>query len=310
MNVRTAQQPSGGQGLLRRTILSPKVAPYVLILPFLISFCLFFLYPLLSSVQMSFMDYQGFTSATFAGLKNYKALLNGRFYEAIRVTLTYTFWTIAILVPVPLVLAVLLNTKMRIGATFFKSAYFLPQLTSVIVAGIFFRFAFSDSASGLMNTIVGAFGFDPVPWLKEKLPTMVTLVTLCVWRWFGVNLIYFLSGLQGISPELYEAAGIDGASTWKKFLHITLPGLKPTVIYVITISVYGGFAMFSESYALFGSARTPGDIGGTMVGYIYQQAFVEARLGFGAAAGMVLLVMVLLINIIQLKFFGVFGQED
>jgi len=139
---------------------------------------------------------------------------------------------------------------------------------------------------------------------------MVTLVTLCVWRWFGVNLVYFLSGLQTISPELYEAAAIDGADAWGRFLHVTLPGLRPTIIYVITISVYGGFAMFSESYALFGSTRTPGDIGGTMVGYIYQQAFVEARLGFAAAAGMVLLAMVLIINVIQLNFFGVFRKED
>jgi arabinosaccharide transport system permease protein len=161
-----------------------------------------------------------------------------------------------------------------------------------------------------MNTIVGFFGMGPVPWLKEATPTMVTLVVLCVWRWLGVNNVYFLSGLQGITPELYESADIDGANAWKKFRYITLPCLKPTIVYVITISVYGGFAMFSESYALFGTARTPGEIGSTMVGYIYQQAFVEARLGFGAAAGVVLLLLVVIINIIQLKFFGAFKTEE
>ena len=304
------QQKSIVRRVGRDIFYSPKVAPYVFILPFVISFLLFFLYPLISTVEMSLQNIYGFNDVTYIGLQNFKNLLNDRFFAAVRVTITYTFWTIFILVPVPLVLAVLLNSKKRIGAGFFKSAYFIPQLTSIIVAGIFFRYAFSDSPTALINVIAGFFGADPVPWLKQAGPTMVTLVTMCVWRWLGVNIVYFLSGLQNISPELYESASIDGAGPLLKFWYITLPGLKPTIIYVITISVYGGFAMFSESYVLFGMARTPGEIGSTMVGYIYQQAFVEARLGFGAAAGLVLLVFVLLINVVQLKFFGAFKTEE
>lgn len=296
--------------LVRSFFYSSKVAPYVFIIPFLISFLLFFLYPLLSTIQMSFQEINGFNDVHYIGFKNYQNLFNERFFAAVRVTLTYTFWTILILVPLPMFLAVLLNSKQRVGAGFFKPALFIPQLTSVIVAGIFFRFAFSDSPEALINSIVGVFGIGPIPWLKEAVPTMVTLVTLCVWRWLGVNIIYFLSGLQGIPGELYESASIDGANAWQKFLYVTVPCLKPTIVYVITISVYGGFAMFSESYALFGTARTPGEIGSTMVGYIYQQAFVEARMGFGAAAGVVLLLMVLIINVIQLKFFGSFKKED
>ncbi|MDR1061629.1 MAG: sugar ABC transporter permease [Clostridiales bacterium] len=305
-------RPSGAgmaKKIARGFFYSPKVAPYVLVLPFLISFLVFFFYPLISTVQMSFQNIAGFDEVRFIGLQNYANLLNDRFFSAIRVTFLYTFWTILILVPLPLFLAVLLNSKRKIGAGFFKAAYFIPQLTSVIVAGIFFRFAFSDSATALINTIVAAFGGEPVQWLKKSVPTMAVLVTLCVWRWLGVNIVYFLAGLQNISPELYESASMDGASAARKFLHITLPGVKPTIVYVITISVYGGFSMFAESYALFGTARTPGEIGSTMVGYIYQQAFVEARLGFGAAAGMALLLLVLLINVVQLKFFNAFETE-
>ena len=245
----------------------------------------------------------------YIGFTNYKNLLNDRFFSAIRVTMTYTFWTIAILVPLPVVLSVFLNSK-RVGAAFFKPVLFIPQLTSVIVAGIFFRFAFSDTPDALFNTIAGLFGIGPVRWLKEATPTMVALVTLCVWRWLGVNIVYFLSALQSIPREMYEVAAIDGAGAFKRFLHITLPFLKPTIIYVTTISVYGGFAMFSESYALFGTARTPGEIGSTMVGYLYQQAFVEARMGFGAAAGVVLFFMVMVINLVQLKLFGAFRRGD
>jgi len=297
-------------GRFRKFLNSPNVVPMVFVLPFLISFLLFFIYPLFSTVQMSFQEINGFSDVRYIGFDNYTNLLNDRFYSAVRVTLTYTFWTILILVPLPLLLAIALNSKQRVGAAFFKPALFIPQLTSVIVAGIFFRFAFSDSADALINTLVGFLGIGPVPWLKEATPTMFALVTLCVWRWLGVNIVYFLAGLQSIPSELYEAAAIDGAGPGKQFLHITLPSIKPTIIYVITISVYGGFAMFSESYALFGTARTPGEIGSTMVGYLYQQAFVEARMGFGAAAGVVLLVMVMMINLLQLKFFGTFKRED
>jgi arabinosaccharide transport system permease protein len=299
-----------GNRFFQRFVNSPNVVPFVFVLPFLISFFMFFIYPLLSTVQMSFQEINGFHDVRYIGFDNYANLLNERFFSAVRVTMTYTFWTILILVPLPLVLAIFLNSKHRIGAAFFKPALFIPQLTSVIVAGIFFRFAFSDSTDALINTLVGFFGIAPVRWLKEATPTMFALVTLCVWRWLGVNIVYFLSGLQSIPRELYEAAAIDGAGTGKQFLHITLPCIKPTVIYVITISVYGGFAMFSESYALFGAARTPGEIGSTMVGYLYQQAFVEARMGFGAAAGVVLLVMVMIINVLQLKFFGAFRRGE
>lgn len=306
----TGYPPPPKGGFIRRISYSPNAVPYFFVLPFLISFALFFVYPLFSTVQMSFQEINGFNDVKFIGLQNYANLLNDRFFSAVRVTMTYTFWTIFVLVPLPLVLAVLLNSKLRVGARFFKPALFIPQLTSVIVAGIFFRFAFSDTPTALINTIVGVLGIGPVPWLKEAVPTMFTLVALCVWRWLGVNIVYFLSGLQGISGELYEAAAIDGAGSWGQFIHITLPSIKPTIIYVITISVYGGFAMFSESYSLFLTARTPGEIGSTMVGYLYQQAFVEARMGFGAAAGVVLLLLVMIINVLQLKFFGAFKKEE
>ncbi|HEY8420390.1 MAG TPA: sugar ABC transporter permease [Thermoclostridium sp.] len=288
---------------------SQNVVPFIFVLPFLISFVLFFIYPLFSTFQMSFQEIHGFNDVRYIGFTNYKNLLNDRFLSAIRVTMTYTFWTIVILVPLPVILSVFLNLK-HVGASFFKPVLFIPQLTSVIVAGIFFRFAFSDTPDALFNTIVGFFGIGPVRWLKEATPTMFALVTLCVWRWLGVNIVYFLSALQSIPREMYEVAAIDGAGPVRRFLHITLPFLKPTIIYVTTISVYGGFAMFSESYALFGTARTPGEIGSTMVGYLYQQAFVEARMGFGAAAGIVLFFMVMIINLIQLKLFGAFRRGD
>jgi len=302
--------PRGLKSLLDKTVLAPKFAPYVFILPFLIAFFVFFLYPFLSSIQMSTLKFQGFTTSEYVGFENFRLLVNPRFLGTIRVTLTYTFWTIAILVPLPLFLAILINSKLCKGGTFFKSAFFLPQLTSVIVAGMFFRFALSTTETALLNTIVGYFGVEPVSWLRERTPAMISMVLLCVWRWFGINLIYFLSSIQSISPDLYEAASIDGAGAWNRFVHVTLPGLKPTIVFVVAISVFGGFAMFSESFALFGSSRTPGDIASTMVGYIYAQAFVESRLGMAAAAGMSLLALVMIINVIVLALTGTLRKAD
>ena len=309
MNAQKAM-PSGFRTFLDRSIFAPKFAPYVFILPFLIAFFVFFFYPFISSIEMSTLKFHGLTQSEFVGLENFRLLNNARFLGTVRVTLTYTFWTIAILVPLPLLLAVLVNSKLCKAGTFFKSAFFLPQLTSVIVAGMFFRYAMSSTDTALLNTIVGYFGVEPVAWLRERTPAMISMVLLCVWRWFGINLIYFLSSLQSISPELYEAASIDGAGAWKRFVHVTLPGLKPTIVFVIAISVFGGFAMFSESFALFGSSRTPGDIASTMVGYIYAQAFVEARFGMAAAAGMSLLALVMIINVIVLAITGTLRKAD
>jgi len=309
MNAQKLKTP-GFRTLLDKTLFAPKLAPYVLVLPFLVAFFVFFFYPFLSSIQMSTLKFHGLTSSEFVGFENFRLLINPRFLGTIRVTLTYTFWTIAILVPLPLFLAILINSKLCKASTFFKSAFFLPQLTSVIVAGMFFRFALSSTDTALLNTIVGYFGVEPVAWLRERTPAMVSMVLLCVWRWFGINLIYFLSSMQSISPDLYEAASIDGAGAWKRFIYVTLPGLKPTIVFVVAISVFGGFAMFSESFALFGSSRTPGDIASTMVGYIYAQAFVEGRLGMAAAAGMSLLALVMIINVIVLAVTGTFRKAD
>jgi arabinosaccharide transport system permease protein len=186
---------------------------------------------------------------------------------------------------------------------------FLPALTSVIVAGMFFRYAFSEQTTALANQIVGVFGIKPLAWLQTGAPAMFALVVLCVWRWLGVNVIYFLSGLQSIPDELFEAADIDGANALHKFTKITIPSLKPVIIYVVTISVYGGFAMFAESFAYW-SYRSPGDIGLTLVGYIYSTAFNSADFGLASAVGVTLLLLIMTVNLIQLMLFGFFKKES
>jgi arabinosaccharide transport system permease protein len=290
------------------TINSERVMPYIFVLPFVITFLVFFLYPIISAVIMSFQKILGPGDVTFIGLKNYRNLLNPHYYSALRVSFLYTFLTIAILIPLPLVLAVLLNNKLLRGRNIFRSVLFLPALTSVIVAGMFFRYAFGTQATALFNQIRGIFGLGPITWLQGRSTGMLALVILCVWRWTGVNIIYFLAGLQAIPTELYESADIDGANSLQKFLKITIPSLKPVIIFVITISVFGGFSMFTESFAYW-TSRSPGDIGLTLVSYIYQTGFNNNNFGFAAAIGVTLLLIIMVINVIQLNIFGFFKKD-
>jgi arabinosaccharide transport system permease protein len=137
---------------------------------------------------------------------------------------------------------------------------------------------------------------------------MFALVVIAVWRWLGVNMIYFLSGLQSISPELYESASMDGANAWQKFWFVTLPMLKPITIYVLTISIMAGFSLFNESYVYWG-AQSPNDIGTTLVTLIYKAAFTDGNFGYSCTLGVALFIIVVIVNAFQTRAMGLFKKE-
>lgn len=288
---------------------SQKVAPYFFVLPFILSFLIFFAYPVLSAINMSFQEVLP-GQVKYIGLSNYRGLWNPTFLKAITNSSKYTLFSLLILIPIPLLLAVFLNSKMMVAKNFFRSTLFIPALTSVVVAGTIFRLTFGELEGSLMNTIITSFGFEKQRWLGKEHLAMFTLVTLAAWRWIGINLLYFMAGLQNIPKELYESAEIDGASKWHKFSWITIPLLKPITIYVFTISIYGGYSMFTESYMLWNGNRSPNDIGLTIVGYLYRNGLEQNNLGLGSAVGIALLVLTFIITIGQLKLFGMFKKEE
>lgn len=295
---------------LSQTLINQKTAPWIFVSPFLISFLLFILYPLISTFIMSFQDVAGFDDVSFIGLKNYKNLNNEQFFHALQNSTIYTILTIIVLIPLPMFLAVLVNSKTTKFKNFFRSAYFLPALTSVVVAGLFFRYVFSEQETAFVNSVLIKLGAAPKKWLFQRATTMFVLVLFCTWKWIGVNMIYFLSGLNAIPQEQYEAADIDGVNSWQKFWYVTVPNLKNVTVYVVTISVYGGFAMFGETYTMFGSAASPGDIGLTMVSYIYLEGFNFARLGMGSAIGVALFAVIMIVNVVQLWLTGAFKKGE
>lgn len=245
-SVQAVPQKRKGNGI----IFSQKVAPYIFVSPFILSFLIFFLYPSISTIIMSFQEVlPGETK--FIGVENYKKLLNPHFYAALRNTTIYTIWTLIILIPLPLVLAVILNSKAIPGRNFFRSAYFIPALTSTIVVGVVFRLIFGELESAPANALLKLLGLPAQQWTMHWGTGMFLMVFLASWKWLGVNILYFLSGLQSIPKELYESAEIDGAGMFRKFFYITLPLLKPVVIYVLTISIFGGFRMYEESFVFW-----------------------------------------------------------
>src|SRR5699024_5751062 len=281
---------------------STKVVPYVFVLPFIISFSILTLYP---AVQAFIMSFQRILpgQVEFIGLSNYKRLFNPVFFKAFSNTLIYTLLTLLILIPIPMIIAVILNSKLVKFKTAFRSSLFIPSLTSVVVAGLIFRLIFAESDMAVANQILSFFGVDSIVWTTNRWSAMFLMVTLASWRWMGVNVLYYLAGLQSIPSEMYESADIDGASTFQKFKNITMPFLKPVTSFVTVITIIGGFRVFEESY-VFWEAGSPGNIATTLVSYLYQQGIQRNDMGFGSAIGVVVLVIIFIASLMYLTMTG------
>ena len=268
---------------------SQKVAPYVFVLPFVISLLVFWLYPLISGIVMSFQDIS-FGGSQWVGLKHYQKLASDKFFKtAVFNSVEYMLLTLLLLIPIPMMLAVLMESRLTKAKGVWKVIMYIPALTSVVISGMLFRLMFSEGDNGQMNQLMHLLGNASIPWLKEKTTGWIALLLLCMWRWTGVNMLYFISGLKSIDTSLYESADIDGANAKQKFWYVTLPLLKPTTIYVITISVYAGLSMFLESFMLWNGNSSPKNIGLTIVGYLYKRGIEKNDMGYACAVGMVLL---------------------
>ncbi|MCM3587001.1 sugar ABC transporter permease [Mesobacillus maritimus] len=287
---------------------SQKVVPYIFVFPFIVSFAILTLYPTIQAIIMSFQRILP-GQVEFIGFQNYERIFNQAFYKALTNSTVYMLLTVLILVTIPIILAMLLDSKLVRFKTFFRSALFIPALTSIVVAGVIFRLVFAESENAIANQIIGFFGFEPVSWQFNAWSGMLIMVIMASWRWMGVNVLYFLAGLQNIPKELYESAEMDGANLFQKFRHVTLPFLKPIIIFVTTISIIGGFRVFEESYVIW-EGNSPGNIGLTLVGLLYQQGIQQNDMGFGAAIGVVLLLLIFVVSIIYLLMTGAFKRGD
>lgn len=293
---------------IKAFLTSRKIAPFVFLAPYLILFSVFKVWPVIQAVKISFTRFQGLQNQTWVGLQNYEALYsNPRFSMALRNTTIYTVGTLLVLIPLPLILAVLLNSGRVAKGTVFRIILFLPALTSLVVVGSVFRLLLGRD--GFLNSALGLFGMEPLRWLEVAGLTLPSLILLAVWRWTGINIMYFNAGLVNISKELYEAAAIDGANARQIFWRITLPLLKPTTLFVVIISIIGGFQVFVEPFILFVNGESPGNSALTIAVLIYRTAFLSFQFGPAAAMGVILAIIIFILSLIQFRYFGTFKKE-
>lgn len=275
-----------------------QIAAWIFLSPALILLGIFLIWPI------AYLFYLSFTAGSFTasgthwvGLRNYsRLLLNPDFWQVIGNTAYFTIGTVIPSLVIPLGLAILLNRAFALRGLL-RSAYFLPSITSLVAAGLGFRWLFQTD--GPVNAFLSAIAIEPISWLSSTTWAMPVLILLSIWKQLGFNMVVFLAGLQAIPPSRYEAAELDGANYWQQFWYITLPGLRPTVIFATITTVIFTLRSFEQVYVITGG----GPINSTnlLVYYIYQEAFAQFDFGYAAAAATVLLAIALLLVYLQLR---------
>ncbi|MGW0760005.1 carbohydrate ABC transporter permease [Streptomyces sp. NPDC002814] len=278
---------------------------YAAISPFYLIFLGFGLFPVGFSLYLSFHRWDGLGTMEWAGLSQYQYLLSDSdFWNSIGNTII--IWALATfpMIFLAMITAVMLNSAVRFKSLY-RVAYFLPNVTSVVAIAIVFGSIFATN-NGMVNAVFNAVGLDQVAWLNTPWGIKITIAALMTWQWTGYNAIIFLAGLQTIPSELYEAARVDGAGPIQTFFRITLPLLRPTLLFVLVVSTVTGLQSFSEPQVLLQTSSNdstfaggPGHSGQTMVLYFFQQTFDNNDFGYGAAVAWGIFLVVVLFSIIN-----------
>jgi multiple sugar transport system permease protein/lactose/L-arabinose transport system permease protein len=296
--------------------------PYLFISPFFVLFGLFLAFPVVYTIVLSFFEYEGYSDEvllwvdlgvftleipqlaelSFVGLAHYARLLtDGTFHTAVFNTAFIFLIQVPLMVSLALALALALNSQFVRFKGVFRTAIAIPVSANTAAYAVVFSALLAES--GLVNVALGALGVDPIPWLKDGFWGKLTVVGAVTWRWTGYNMIILLAGLQNVPEQLYEAAEIDGANRWEKFRHVTLPQLRPVLLFVFVTSTIGTFRLFTEPFILIGDAAKSGTI--TVVWYIYELAFRGSpELGYASAVTWVLVIAVALFSVGQIKIGG------
>jgi multiple sugar transport system permease protein len=244
------------------------------------------------------------------GLRNYVTIIhNPQFWGSVYNTLCLTSAEIAVGMPLGVVLAVLINEALA-GRTFFKVVYFIPVVPALVAVAIAWTLLFRADERGLLNSMLAHVGIKPIGWLADPAVTKLSIVLMDTWKGVGLVVIIVLAGLQAISPDLYEAARIDGASSWQRFRFVTLPMLRPTLTFLLITSTIGCLQMFDQLYTLGGATGGPQRSFQTMVVYLYESGFVNQRFGLASAVAYVLFVLILLLTYVNLRLLKPRAEVD
>lgn len=277
---------------------SETLIAWLFLAPALVLLGIFVIYPIL------YLGYLSFTAGSFTrggihlvGWRNYSRLVSDpEFWQVLGNTIYFTIATVIPSLVLPLGLAALLDRTVALRA-FFRTAYFIPAITSLVAVGLGFRWLFQTD--GLVNQLLSSVGIAAIPWLSSLTWAMPVLIIFSIWKQLGFNLVLFLAGLQTIPTSRYEAAELDGANGWQQFWHITLPGLRPTLIFATTTTVIFTLRSFEQPYVITGGG--PLNSTNLLVFYIYNQAFAQFDFGYAAAVTTLLLAITLVLVYVQLR---------
>jgi ABC-type sugar transport system permease subunit len=283
-----------------------RLAPYLFLLPFVITFCIFSVYPYIKSLSYSLYATSGPKDSAFVGLKNYQFLFSDPdFWTAVKNTGIYALGTIVLQLPIALGLALLLSQPWVRGIKLWRLAVFSPNLMGQVFVGVLFGVLLQPKF-GLVNIGLAKFlgeAWLDKKWLGDPLLVMPALVGVSVWMYAGYNMIYFLAALQAVDKDLHEAALVDGANAWHRFLAVTLPAIMPVVTFVLVTATIGSFQLYELPQSLLGGGG-PGNRGLTIIMYLFNNGLLPGDLGYASAVGWTLAVMLALVSLIQVRLTG------
>ena len=267
-----------------------RLIPYIFIAPNMIVFTVFLFVPMLLAIYMSFNEWSLIEAPTFIGLGNYVQMVQDpQFWQALGNTLLFTVGTVPVNIALGLLVATGLNRRLP-GRGLLRSIFFVPVVISGVAVALVGAWIFNDSY-GVINNGLMALGFDAVPWLTSERWAMFSIIVMALWLGIGFNMVIYLAALQGISPEYYEAAQIDGASGWARFRNITWPLLGPTTFLLVILGVISSLHVFDLIFVM--TAGGPGFSTTVLVMYLYQTAFQNLQMGYASAMGVVLFLLLL-----------------
>jgi lactose/L-arabinose transport system permease protein len=278
-----------------------RLVPYTFLVPYLAIFLLFWAWPILYSVYLSFLDTRGFPWAVEPAV-NWGRILNDPFFlQALRNTLLILLVQVPLMLLLATGLAVGLNSPLLKLKGFYRFAFFAPVVVGAVAYSAVFRLLF-NTQNGAVNAALTGLGLSRIDWLNTPLAAFVLIVLTVTWRWTGYNAIIILAGLQNIPGELYEAAKLDGANAWQQFWGITLPLLRPILLFAFVLSVIGTLQLFTEPFLITGGG--PGNATLTLGVYLYQQGFRSFNFGYASAIGYAIALLAVLFSALQLRLFG------
>lgn len=286
-----------GRGVLGTAKQQTRNAWLFLAVP-LFLFVAFLLIPIITAAVLSFSNYSVLGKLTWAGFGNYTQLANDPFFWiALRNTAYYTVLYVPLGIVVALSTALLLNRNST-AARIFRTLFYIPVVSSTVAtASIWFWLL--NPQYGIFNVVLGWFGINGPAWLYDSKWAMIAIVIMSVWAGFGANMIIFLGGLQGVSPDLHEAARLDGANAWQAFWHVTLPGISRTMFLVGTLLIIAAFQVFDQAYVL--TKGGPGNSTLTLVYYIYNEGFGSLKMGYASAISFVLFLIIIVFSLINAR---------